>query len=74
MVFLDAAAALDAGTLERLGRHRRVDRPRVGLRRVRQPYVTDALTIGETTLSCGRHVQIVFSGGTAICSRPRRAL
>jgi 23S rRNA (uracil1939-C5)-methyltransferase len=62
VVFLDAAAALDDSTLERLADTDGL----TGLGSVfgayGSPYVTDSLTIGESSLNLRRHVQAFFQG------------
>jgi len=62
VVFLDAAAALDASTLERLAGTDGLTGLGSAFGAFGSPYVTDSLTIGESALMLRRHVQSFFQG------------
>jgi 23S rRNA (uracil1939-C5)-methyltransferase len=62
VVFLDAAAALDASTLERLAGTDGLTGLGSAFGAFGSPYVTDSLTIGESALLLRRHVQSFFQG------------
>ena len=62
VVFLDAAAALDAATLERLAGTDGLTGLGSAFGAFGSPYVTDSLTIGESALMLRRHVQSFFQG------------
>ena len=62
VVFLDAAAALDASTLERLAGTDGMTGLGSAFGAFGSPYVTDSLTIGESALMLRRHVQSFFQG------------
>ena len=62
VVFLDAAAALDDSTLERLAGTDGLTGLGSAFGAYGSPYVTDSLTIGENSLTLRRHVQAFFQG------------
>lgn len=62
VVFLDAAAALDDSTLERLAGTDGLTGLGSAFGAYGSPYVTDSLTIGESSLTLRRHVQAFFQG------------
>jgi 23S rRNA (uracil1939-C5)-methyltransferase len=62
VVFLDAAAALDDSTLERLAGTDGLTGLGSAFGAFGSPYVTDSLTIGESVLTLRRHVQAFFQG------------
>jgi 23S rRNA (uracil1939-C5)-methyltransferase len=62
VVFLDAAAALDDSTLERLAATDGLTGLGSAFGAYGSPYVTDALTIGDHSLTLRRHVQSFFQG------------
>jgi 23S rRNA (uracil1939-C5)-methyltransferase len=62
VVFLDAAAALDASTLERLAGTDGLIGLGSAFGAFGSPYVTDSLTIGGSALMLRRHVQSFFQG------------
>ena len=62
VVFLDASAAIDASTLERLAGTDGLTGLGSAFGAYGSPYVTDSLTIGDRSLRLRRHVQSFFQG------------